>query len=101
MYGPTKFKATLWHPKDGIRRVSVQVAAGAKPFGEMPDEIGLQLLVCEAEDTDEADSKDGDKVPKPLAMLYLDREEASKFGSEAGRHATFAQKLREHMGRMP
>lgn len=65
MYEPTKFEAVLWHPKDGVRKVSVYLGPGAMPFSSDPSQVGVQFLMC-----------DPDQADKPLAMLFVERGEA-------------------------
>lgn len=87
MYETTKIeKAVLWHAKDGVRNVSVQMVAGAKPFGTEPSEIGVQLIVC--------DSADGDK---PLAVLYFDPGGADLLSRDENRHSAFAREFRQRI----
>ncbi len=87
MYQPTKFNAVLWHPKEGVREVTVYLGAGAIPFSKTPTAIGVQFLIC--------DPKEGDKA---VAMLFVEREEASNelgHRNAVSTHANFAEEIRK------
>ena len=79
MYKATKFEALLWHPKDGVRKVSVSLVAGAEPFSPDPSRIGVQFQMYDPED----DSK-------VVAVLFLHRDEAHRLATSTD--------LRTHSG---
>jgi hypothetical protein len=93
MCDSTKFKAVLWHPRDGVRNVVVKMVAGVKPFAADPSEVGVQLLVCDPGDSDKA-----------LAVLHLDPEATDRLGYARQTLASFAsdcagaikEKARQH-----
>ena len=65
MHEPTEFKAILWHPKDGVREVSVHLAPGPLPFSSDPSKVGVHYVIRDPKDSG-----------SNLAVLFMETDEA-------------------------